>query len=745
MIHSSLSYKKSNVNKGYTDRLLEIDLSSKKISAKEIPQEMRRMFVGGRGYCLKLVCDGTNSKTRYDSPENVLALAGGPFCGETGFVGTGKFIAGTISPLTNTFCDSNVGGHFFALVKLAGFDAIAVTGKSENNVLVNIDGDRCEISITDAPATECSLLGAEKLIDRFKGDGKSLNVAFVNTGIGAENTFLGCINSVYYDVRRKRCRAKQAGRGGTGTVMRKKGLWGIIVKCNASKGNSNHPADPARLRNAGKKLRKVIREVDPKAMSLGTQGTTCLIDMMNSFNLLPINNFQYGIDDRAHAVSGSIFEEKIFEQKLPDGCFMGCNLACTKGCEQYTLKTGPFAGQTVSVDGPEYESAAAITNLGIFDTDLMLEYNWYCDEYGLDTISTGVTMSFLFEAYERGLLTSEDTAGLELKWGCTETVLELLHRMAAGKCNFSQAAGCGARYMKTWIADRAAARDSRSRSDILEELSLFAMECKGLEFSMYITKESLAQQGGYGFALKGPQHDEAWLIAIDQLNKELPTFKRKAIALQWFPLIRTWFNIVGLCKLPWIDVRHPEAKNTDHPARNLPTIEYYLEMVNATLGTQKTLVDLLFESERCYLLHKLINLRQGYGTREHDAIPLRAMAPVFINEFLSRRQYYLEHLKKEAGLDIEGKSDEEMLAMLQDYRISQYAKLTDEVYEEKGYDRNGIPLDETLVRLGFDEEDYFKIVRNARDRLENHPEMNVVDLSIKELKRSRPQVEASGE
>ena len=121
------------------------------------------------------------------------------------------------------------------------------------------------------------------------------------------------------------------------------------------------------------------------------------------------------------------------------------------------------------------------------------------------------------------------------------------------------------------------------------------------------------------------------------------------------------------------------------------------------------------------------------------------MAPVFINEFLSRRQYYLEHLKKEAGLDIKGKSDEEILAMLQDYRISQYAKLTDEVYEEKGYDRNGIPLDETLVRLGFDGEDYFKIVRNARDRLENHHERNVIDLSIKELKRSRQQVEASGE
>ena len=155
----------------------------------------------------------------------------------------------------------------------------------------------------------------------------------------------------------------------------------------------------------------------------------------------------------------------------------------------------------------------------------------------------------------------------------------------------------------------------------------------------------------------------------------------------------------------------------DDPAKNLPTIEYYLGLVNGTLGTQKTLDDLLAESERSYLLHKLINLRQGFGTREHDVIPLRAKAPVYMNEFLSRKAYYQQYLADVAGIQVNGMGDEEMLTALQKYRNSQYEKLTDVVYQEKGYDPNGIPLDETLVRLGFREEAYFNIVRAARERV----------------------------
>lgn len=719
MLYTSIDYDKAIVQKGYTDRLLIVDLSTQTLSVEVIGEETRRMFVGGRGYCLKLVYDGTTADTRYDSPENVLALSGGPFCGESGFIGTGKFIIGSISPLTGTFCDSNVGGYFFPLVKQAGFDAIAVTGKSDREVLVEIDSRANQIRLVDAPQTEFSLFEAEKLVDQWKGEGKPSGVSFINAGKGAKNNFFGCINSVYYDAARKRCRAKQAGRGGLGTVMRKKGLWGIVVKSDLSAGIKNRPVDKDRLRSAGKKIRQVIREVDPHYMSLGTKGTTVLIDMMNPHHLLPVNNYQFGSDDRKDKVSGTVFEANIFEQNKPDGCFAGCNLACTKGCETYTLKTGPLAGETVAVDGPEYETAAAITNLGIFDIDCMLEYAWYCDEYGLDTISAGVTMAFLFEAYERKLLNDKDTDGLALVWGNIETVFELLHRIAAGKTAFARQAGKGVRHMKSYVAQLAAQKNGHPQSEIFKELEMFGMECKGLEFSMYVTKESLAQQGGYGFALKGPQHDESWLIALDQIKNEMPTFEQKAKALRWFPLFRTWFNIVGLCKLPWIDVRHPEAENTADPAKNMPTIEYYLEFVNATLGTNKTLEDLLEESERSYLLHKLINLRQGFGTREHDKIPLRAQAPVFLPEFESRREYYQTYLQQEMGKDIEKMTAEEMLKALQDYRIAQYDKLIDAVYEEKGYDSNGIPLDETLARLNFDKPEYFDIVRAARSRVES--------------------------
>ncbi len=243
MTIASINYQKIKIDKGYTDRLLQINLSDQTIAVKEIPQTTREKFVGGRGYCLKLVYDGTTAATRYDSPENVLAFAGGPFCGESSFAGTGKFIIGSISPLTGTFCDSNVGGYFFPLVKNAGFDAITVTGKSASDVIIFIDDEKGTISLKEAPKTDSSLLEAENLVEGWRGENKPNTIAFVNAGIGSKNTFFGCVNSVYYDPRRQRCRAKQAGRGGMGTIMRDKGLWGIVVKSNLSGGNIKQPAE----------------------------------------------------------------------------------------------------------------------------------------------------------------------------------------------------------------------------------------------------------------------------------------------------------------------------------------------------------------------------------------------------------------------------------------------------------------------------------------------------------------------
>ena len=645
-------YEPTPIVSGYTDRILRVNLGSSDISIAKLPPDFKEKYVGGRGYALKLIWDEATEKTRYDSPENVLVMASGPLGNEPRFPGSGKFIVGTISPLTDTFVDSNVGGHFAPLLKVAGFDALAVTGISDKEVVLIVDADSQTVQIIAAPvfdsdSDEGALSYSEALLRSLNGGELSEDLTAVSAGIGALNARFGIINSLFYDKRRNRLRSKQAGRGGTGTVMRHKGLKAVVVRSGNARIGDNAPADEEGVRRAGSDLKKVVSQVDPKQLRLRSWGTSVLVEFMDKYHILPVNNYQYGQHPDAKDVFAEVFLDRYFTEKVPDGCYKGCNLACAKGAERITLQYGPRAGATVGIDGPEYETAAAVTCMGIFDPQFIMEYNWYCDEYGLDTISMGVTSAFLMECFQRGYLTKEDV-GYDLLWGDKNGAERLLNETAYGR-GFGKVCSQGVHRAKLWVAGRYAAKTGTALVDVVEQLNKFAMETKGLEFSMYISKESLAQQGGYGFALKGPQHDEAWLIFIDQVHKELPTFQKKAEALRWFPLIRTWFNAVGLCKLPWIDVRHPAAADTENPAQNQPTLDYYVRYFNATTGSNKTLEGILEDSERLHVLQKLINLRHGKGTRESDSIPLRAMAPAFLNEYEARREYYDDWIKEQAN------------------------------------------------------------------------------------------------
>ena len=702
-IINSRTYRPAPIKGGYTDRILKIDLTSATISIETIDQGFREKFIGGRGYALKLIWDGTSAETQFDSPENILVFSGGPLCSEPRFPGTGKFIVGTISPLTETFIDSNVGGHFAPLMKLCGFDAIAITGLSHKDVVVVINGDQGSIDIMEAPQidqdTELGALSyGESILRILTNDQINEDIAAVTAGIGAVNTRFGIINSLYYDPRRKRLRAKQAGRGGTGTVMRHKGLRAVVVNSSLPRIGANNPVDPMGVKEAGGKLKRVISQMDPKQLRLSLWGTPVLVEYMDRYHLLPVQNYQYGQHPDSSKVFADVFLERYFEKRMPDGCYLGCNLACAKGAEKVRLSRGPMAGKDVGIDGPEYENIAAVTGMGIFDPQFVMEYNWYCDNYGLDTISMGVTASFLMECYQRGFLTEREV-GYPLQWGDGDTAFRLLHETALGK-GFGRVCGQGVKRAKEWVAKQCSIRIAKPIETVMAELNKFAMEVKGLEFSMYIPKESLAQQGGYGFSLKGPQHDEAWLIFIDQIHNELPTFEMKAEALKWFPLVRTWFNAVGLCKLPWIDVRHPEAASTKEPSKNHPSLSYFVEYLNATTGSKKAVEDILEDSERLYMLQKLINLRQGRGTREHDQVPARAMGPAFPNEYQAREEYYDQWLRKELNHRELPSSLEQRQRLLMELRQKAYSKLCDVVYEEKGFSAQGIPFPEVVERLG---------------------------------------------
>jgi aldehyde:ferredoxin oxidoreductase len=480
--------------------------------------------------------------------------------------------------------------------------------------------------------------------------------------------------------------------------MLAKGLKAIIVRSSLPRVQANNPVDKDGVRRAGADLKKVLSKMDPQQLRLSSWGTPVLTEYMNKFHILPVNNYQYGSHPDASRVFADVFLDRYLAKNIPDGCYLGCNLACAKGAENVTLKRGPQAGQQVGIDGPEYETVAAATAMGIFDPQFVMEYNWYCDEYGLDTISMGVSASFLMECVQRGYLTTRDV-GYDLLWGDVEAAHRLLHETARGQ-GFGKICGQGVHRAKKWVAERCSTRSGLSYEEIMTELDKFGMEVKGLEFSMYVPKESLAQQGGYGFALKGPQHDEAWLIFIDQVHKEIPTFENKAVALKWFPLIRTWFNAVGLCKLPWIDVRHPEAANTNNPAQNQPTLGYYVKYLNATVGCNKTLQDVLDDSERLQILQKLINVRQGKGTRSSDLIPLRAMGPAYMNEYETRAEYYDTWLKEQVGDESFPDKKEERHRLIIELRHRAYQDLCDAVYQEKGYNLDAVPLPQTVERFG---------------------------------------------
>ena len=702
-----IEYEPARVVGGYTDRILRVDLGTHEITIEELKPDFKDKYVGGRGYALKIIWDGTTRETRHDSPDNILVMASGPLGNEPGFPGTGKFIVGTISPLTDTFIDSNVGGHFGPLLKLAGFDALAVSGISQKEAVILVDGDAQTISIAAAPAydretDEGSLSFGQQLLKDVNGSEYSDSLAAVTAGEGARNTRFGIVNSLYYDGKRKRIRSKQAGRGGTGTVMRSKGLRGIVVRSSLSKANGNNAVDKEGVRQAGSQLREVISKSDPEQLHLSAWGTTVLVEYMDKFHLFPINNYQYGQSPESPKLFASVFLDRYFSKKIPDGCYYGCNLACAKGAENIALTRGPRAGQKVSIDGPEYETLGAVSCMGIFDPHFVMEYNWYCDEYGIDTISTGVTIGFFMECFERGLLSAKDT-GYELTFGDIEAADRLLHEIASAR-GFGKVVGQGVARGKKWVAEKYTARNGTSEETVMAEMDKFAMEVKGLEFSMYISKESLAQQGGYGFALKGPQHDEAWLIFIEQVHKELPTFEHKANALRWFPLIRTWFNATGLCKLPWIDVRNPAAASTSEPAKNLPTLAYYVNYLNATTGSTKNLEDVLDDSERLYILQKLINLRQGKGTRANDQLPLRAMGPAYFNEYQARAEYYDEWLQEQLADSEIPASPEQRHKLIIEKRIEAYQQLCDIVYQKKGFTSEGIPKRETVEKFALMDE-----------------------------------------
>jgi len=465
----------------------------------------------------------------------------------------------------------------------------------------------------------------------------------------------------------------------------------------------NRPVNPRLIRDHGMRVNAEMAVLDRNQCRMREVGTANIVEVMDKYDLLPVMNYRFGSHPEAKRLYSNVFKQEFFTQGFADSCWPGCSMACAKAVDGFELKSGPYRGQKVVVDGPEYETAAGCANMGCFDPAFCVEFNFYCDTYGLDTISAATGMAFVMECYEAGIIDAAYTGGLELPFGAADAVLETLHRCARGE-GFGVEFGQGIRWLKEkWI------REGRGDPQFIQDIG---MEVKGLEYSEYVSKESLAQQAGYTLAVKGPQHDEAWLIFMDMVNNQIPTFEDKAEALHYFPLWRTWFGLLGLCKIVWNDVVPADNKLLPpKQAAKIPEhVENYFRFFEGMTGQPLDEQKMLEQSARVYNLQRCLAVLLGRGRREDDLPPYRAVGPVTATEYESRADRYDRQLREAVGVDPDGKPTELKMQLLRQHREEQYRLVTDAAYQRRGWNPNGVPTIARLRELGIDLPELVRIV-----------------------------------
>ena len=308
------------------------------------------------------------------------------------------------------------------------------------------------------------------------------------------------------------------------------------------------------------------------------------------------------------------------------------------------------------------------------------------------------------ECFQRGYLTRDDTDGLMLTWGNEEAVFNFIRRIAHGETEFAKVAGRGMLPLVDWIAARYVRRSGKTNPRA--ELMQFAMQTKGLPFSLYRTHRSLSMQGSYAAASDiGAHHAAAWLIKVDLLGA-FPSLLDKARALITYPRVRLGNDNLGLCKLPWVDVFNPASekmKDTDkfiNPASQ----EIYADFYNGMLGTDLTWEEIFAQTDRDINLQRVMNVMiYGEGTGKQDRIPERAIGPIDDDLYKAEKEYNdgeLRRFLEKSPEEIKDLPTMEKRELLMKHRKEQLRELIQTYYRERGWTPSGIPTPATLKQIG---------------------------------------------
>ena len=599
---------------GYIGKILRVDLTERRISTEKLDAEIAKKFIGGKGLGAKILYDSLKLGTDPLSPENILIFASGPLTATLAPT-SARWAVVTKSPLTNIFLDCQVGGYFGAAMKLAGFDCIIMEGKADSPVYLWVhDGNAEILNAGDLWGKGC--FETENTLKKRLGE----NAHVASIGPAGENLVrYACISVDKY---------RQAGRGGAGAVMGSKNLKAVAVRSASYK---IEYADPEGFREAAKKALKVIRENSFIPLRR-KYGTPIWVAPVNKAALLPTRNFRTGVFEKAENISGETMRDKIV---VKDGTCYNCIIQCWK----YThVESGKYKVDELA--GPEYESIALLgSDCGVGSIEAVAHASMLCDDLGLDTISTGNSIAFAMECYERGLLTVEDTDGLELKFGNADAEIEMVKKIAYRK-------GLGN------LLAEGVRRASKKIGDGSEK---FAMHVKGLEIPGYDPRGAFGMALAYATSDRGACHQRAWTVRAEIEGKLEPRFSTKGRArfVKETQDERAMCFSLVLCDFAPLEVKH------------------FVELLNKATGFNFTVEDYLKTGERIWNLTRLFNVREGI-TRKDDTLP-----PRFMEEPLPEGATKGQVVTKEM-LD-------EMLG---------------EYYALRGWDKNGVPTEEKLKELG---------------------------------------------
>ena len=604
--------------------ILRVNLTENTIIKSDLDQDVARQFIGGRGYGIHTLLNELDAQCDALSPQNIMVMATGPLTGTRAQTGA-RYMVTTKSPLTGAITCANSGGKFPATLRRSGIDMIIFTGKASTPVYLWIDDGEAEIRRADhlwgKNCHETETVLKQEI-------GPEIKVASI--GIAGEKKVL--FASIMND------KDRAAGRSGVGAVMGSKNLKAMVAY-------GTMPlllADEDALNASVKSLVPHVRDATDDFRRYGTSGG---VEKYEYIGNLPIKNWQGSRwKEGAEKISGVRMHDTILTGNK--SC-RGCVISCVRHVK---IEEGPYAG--LDTDGPEYET---IGTLGgeclVDDLDAICKANELCNRYGLDTISTGAAIAFGMEAYEKGLITKEDTEGLELVWGNAEAMVEMVHRIAKGE-NVGKLLGLG----------------TKKAAEVLGRNAIeFSVQVKGLEPSAHDPRRFWTQALSYATAARGACHNRSWghpyelglslpELGLDKPQKsyELEGLAEYVAKLQNF---QTLNDTLVICRFAQVGSAVSLAK----------TVEWY----NMITGFDLSVEELVVVGERIFNLKRMFNVRLGIS-RKDDFLPPRFMT-------LNRKDKELNTQLPPIG------------EMLGDF------------YEYRGWDEIGIPTEEKLAELELSE------------------------------------------